>query len=184
MPVFDLECKCGVEEDVYISRTSQIDPPCPRCGCVRKRLVGMFSTPLMGSVRKYNDLKREGSEQEGFWAYRKVSSISGQPEPVWLSTMQEVRAFNRAEGLADPMEVPTNCTITADGKRIVSSGMPGQWTNVCDPKLTVPSRVWEMDTKLTSLDGKTPEPVASGPPCTIERVDASMMDKLAAQMGG
>lgn len=142
MPVFELECRaCGRTEDCYFPRWDAPDPACPLCGGARERLMSRFAAPLMGSLKKYADPKREDAHAEGFWAYKTRSSASGRPEPVFLSTMEEVRAFNKAEGLADPSEVPTHSTISADGRRIVSNGMPGQWVSSM-PEM--PSRLREM----------------------------------------
>jgi putative FmdB family regulatory protein len=183
MPVFEYRCpECGITDEAYFSHWDNPNPPCVLCGGATERMASRFGIPLSGSIRKYNDLTKENSHQEGFWSYRKVSSVSGQPEPVYLETMEDVRAFNRAEGLAAPGEAPTNATISADGKRILSDGMPGQWRGGAMPG--VPSGVWEMTKSLTSLKGKSPEPVASGPPCTIQAVDASAMEKFQSECGG
>ncbi len=186
MPIRDFECSAcrAVEEDVLVRR-DEAAPPCPACGGERKALVSRFGTVFMGSLRKYSDLKREGADHEGFWVYRRKSSISGQPEPVYLSTFAEVRDFNKAEGLSAPGEVPTNSTISANGKVIKSDGMPGQWGRGGFAN-TIPSRVWEMDTSPTSITGKDPGPSTNGPPCTVEVADASTMPKyeqMAAEMG-
>jgi hypothetical protein len=141
--------------------------------------MSRFGVVFSGSLHKYTDPRKEGAEMDGFWAYRKLSSISGQPEATFISSMAELKAFNKAEGLSAPGEVPTNATISADGKRLQSAGMPGQWVN----SMSVPSGVWEMTKSLTSLKGKNPEPVASGPPCTVQAVDAKMMETITAAEG-
>lgn len=140
----------------------------------------VFTGPI---TARYNDPKRENAHQEGFWVYRQRSSISGQPEPVFLNDWQQLREFNKAEGLSAPGEVPTNSTISADGKRILSNGMPGNWSGGYTPEL-IPSGVWRTTKSMTSLKGKAPTPVASGPPCTIQAVDAGLMEKFAAEAAG
>jgi hypothetical protein len=135
----------------------------------------------MGSVHKYTDPNKENSHMDGYWAYRKVSSISGQPEPVYLDSMQKIKEFNSAEGLSAPGEVPTNATVSADGKRILSDGMPGNWRGSLPE---VPSAVWRMTTSLTALSGKDPAPVASGPPCTAQAVDAKIMEQFTSSSDG
>ena len=157
-------------------------PDCPVCLGPRTELASRFGVIFTGPITaRYNDPKRENAHMDGFWAYRKRTSLSGQPEPVFLSTFDEMRAFNKAEGLASPGEVPTNSTITADGRRIVSDGMPGQWRGSMPE---VPSRIWEMNSSLTSLAGKAPAPIASGPPCTAAVADASLMEKFTAEARG
>jgi hypothetical protein len=95
---------------------------------------------------------------DGFWAYRKRSSVSGNPEPVYLDSMQAIRDFNKAEGLAAPGEVPTNSTISADGKTIQSNGMPGNWQ--CGFP-SIPSRLQQMID--TPADKCKPLPATSTP---------------------
>jgi predicted nucleic acid-binding Zn ribbon protein len=160
MPIKDLECRTcdAIEEDVLVRRGDDEPPPCPSCGGQRKALVSRFGTVFMGSLRKYTDLKREGASEEGFWAYRRKSSVSGQPEPVYLTSVQEVRDFNKSEGLAPPGDIPTNSTISADGKRIVSNGMPGQWSSGV-PEL--PARMREM---LAKPDNEFSCPPATATP--------------------
>jgi len=179
MPIFESLCQsCNTMHEHYLRSWQEMDPPCSTCGGATQRMASRFGVPLSGSLHKYMDPKKEGADREGYWAYKTKSSISGQPEPVWLDSMEAVKEFNRAEGLSAPGEAPTNATITPDGKRIVSDGMPGNWRG-CMP--TVPSRVWEMNKSLTSLTGKNPTPVASGPPCTVQAVDASQMERISAE---
>lgn len=148
--------------------------------------MSAFAAPFMGSLTKYADSNRENAQMEGWWAYRKRSSISGQPEPTYIDSMEKLKEFNRAEGLAAPGEVPTNSTVSADGRRIISDGMPGQWARGGGSgslDALIPSRVWEMDKSLTSVHGKEPAPDTSGPPCTVQAVDAGMMEQFAVEMG-
>ncbi len=127
MPVFEYQCRaCGTTEERYVKHWDDM-VPCPRCGVPQEKLFSRFAAPFMGSLAKYTDNKRENAGMEGFWAYRTRSSLSGQPEPCWIENMQQLRDFNKAEGLAAPGEVPTNSTISTDGRKIVSNGMPGQW---------------------------------------------------------
>lgn len=127
MPVFEYHCAaCNSTKESFVHHWDT-PVPCPTCGGPTDKLFSRFAAPYSGSMHKYMDPKREGAEMDGFWAYKKRSSLSGQPEPVFISDMQQLREFNKAEGLAAPGEVPTNATISADGKKIESRGMPGQW---------------------------------------------------------
>jgi predicted nucleic acid-binding Zn ribbon protein len=183
MPVFEIRClACSVTEDCYLAKWDLPDPPCPQCGAGRERLVSRFGVPFSGSIHKYMDPTREGASQDGFWAYRKISSVSGQPEATWIGDMQTLKEFNKAEGLAAPGEVPTNSTISADGKRLLSTGMPGQWSSY-DPNL-IPSRVWEMDKSRTSLHGNDPVPQSSGPPVSGGAASPEMIQRFTAEAGG
>jgi putative FmdB family regulatory protein len=177
MPVRDFECLAcsAIEEDVFMRRADDPPPPCPSCGSQRKQLVSKFAVPFSGSLRKYSDPNREGGRIDGFWSYRKRSSISGQPEPVFLDSMQAVCEFNKAEGLSAPGEVPTNSTVTADGKRILSDGMPGQWVRGGSVP-SIPARLREM---LAKPDSEFHAPAATAVPCmpmghgiSVEAVDA------------
>ena len=156
MPVFELCCEAHGTEDVFLPHWYSCDPPCPVCGGARQRLMSSFATPFMGSLHKYTDPNRENAHMEGFWAYRKHSSISGQPEPVWLDSMTAVKEYNKAEGLSAPGDVPMNSTISPDGKRIISDGMAGNWNGASLP--AAPARLREMIS--------TPADQCSPPPCT------------------
>lgn len=185
MPMKEFRCEvCQETEELFLWHWDDPVPVCFHCGRPRTEIFSGFAVPFSGSVHKYMDSKREGGDRDGFWAYKRQSSISGQPEPIWLDTMQAVREFNKAEGLAAPGEVPTYATISADGKRIMSAGMPGQWSGL--DRSLIPSRVWEMDKSTTSLRGKDPAPMSSGPACTAQAVDASTMESFTsgAGMGG
>jgi putative FmdB family regulatory protein len=142
MPVFEFECHaCQTSDERFLRHWDDPAPECFVCGEPMAKQFSRFAAPFMGSLRKYTDAKRENAEMEGFWAYKTRSSVSGQPEPVYLDSMAAVREFNKAEGLAAPGEVPTNSTVSADGRRIISNGMPGQWQ--CGvPEM--PSRLREM----------------------------------------
>jgi predicted nucleic acid-binding Zn ribbon protein len=181
MPMQDWLCAaCNLtEEDKFVRRWDDPIPPCPACGGERILLFSRFAVPFSGSVHKYMDQKREGANLDGFWAVRRKSAINGVHDHVFLDTMQKVREFNLAEGLAPPGEVPTNSTISADGKRILSDGMPGQWRGGYTQDL-LPARLWEMDKSLTSLHGKDPGYQTSGPPVSGGAADAATMEQFTA----
>lgn len=130
MPVREYLCpRCQTIGEEWRRHMDDPPTPCPDCGGEREELASRFGIVFTGQITaKYNDPKREAAHREGFWTYRKKTSISGQPEPVKIETWDQLRAFNKAEGLAAPGEVPTNSTVSADGRRIESRGMPGQWT--------------------------------------------------------
>lgn len=183
MPIRDFKCRaCGnFDEDRYLPKWNSPDPLCPVCGGEQEQLVGRFGVVFSGPLSaKYMDSKREYAHLEGYWAYKRKSSISGHPEPVFIDSWQAARDFNKAEGLSAPGEVPKNSTISADGKRILSDGFPGQWRGGMP---AVPSGVWKMNKSLTALNGKDPAPVASGPPCEAKVVDAKLMETFAAEAG-
>lgn len=185
MPVYDFECRsCHVRSESYLPKWDAPDPACERCGAAQERLFSRFGVVFTGVITasKYKDPKREDAHTDGVWCYRRRSSLSGQPEPVYLETHQELREFCKAEGLYDPSEVPRNMEIGADGKTLSSTGMPGQWQGGYNRDL-IPSRVWEMDKSLTSLHGKDPAPQASGPPCTAAVADAATMDSFHYEPG-
>ena len=178
MPIFELHCPaCHTIREEYFRHWYDQDPACPACGGLRERMASRFGVVFTGPLTaRYNNPRREGAHMEGYYAYRKRSSISGQPESVFIDSWDAHRAFQKAEGLEDG---PTNCTISRDGKKLESAGMPGQWTaGGMDPHDMVPSRVWEMDKSLTSIHGKDPAPQASGPPCTASAVDAGLMEAI------
>jgi predicted nucleic acid-binding Zn ribbon protein len=178
MPVFEYLCEpCHAWDESYLQHWYDPNPPCSECGGPTVRTPSRFGTPLSGSLHKYMDPNKEGAHRDGVWMYAK-NTIGGQPEPVYIETMEQMKKFCKAEGLAAPMEVPTNATVSSDGKRMLSDGMPGSWNSGMP---SVPSGVWDMTKSMTSLKGRTPTPIASGPPCTVTAVDASQMESIAAE---
>jgi predicted nucleic acid-binding Zn ribbon protein len=174
MPVFEALCSaCNTLNEHFLRHWDSPDPPCSHCGGATERMASRFGVPLSGSLGKYMDLRREGADRGGFWAYKKRSSISGQPEPIFLDSMEAVKSFNRAEGLAAPGEVPTNASISADGKRLLSAGMPGNWQ--CGLP-GIPTRLQEMIDIPAADCGPCPATASPAMPAnygiTIEAVDA------------
>ena len=143
MPVYEVWCpECNREEEYFSHVRTDEDPPCPGCGGWRQRRVSSFKVVFSGPLTaRYNDPKREGAQMEGFWDYRVRSSVSGQPEPVFLETWDQLREFRKAEQLSMPGDVPANATISRDGRTISSAGMPGQWAGGMP---SIPSRLQEM----------------------------------------
>ena len=179
MPLYEIFCDaCRATDEVFLHHWWEPDPPCSICLGPRRRLISNFASPFMGSLRKYSDLKREGSQKDGFWAYKTRSSISGQPEPVFLSSVAEVREFNKAEGLAPPGEVPVNSTISADGKSITSTGMPGQWAG----PYSIPSRLQEMIS--TPSEKCSPPPGTACPSMPADYGVSVKAVEAPAEMGG
>lgn len=129
MPIREFYCEnCREVEERYQKRPDAPVPTCHSCGAARTVLASRFGVVFTGPLaRRYNDPKKEGYYQEGFWAYKKRSSVSGQPEATFIETWDQLRAFNRAEGLSAPGEVPNNASISADGRNISGVGMAGQW---------------------------------------------------------
>ena len=143
MPLKEYACEaCGAIEERYMRRWDTPPPDCPVCLGPRTELASRFGVVFTGRITaRYNEPGRENSHMEGFWTYRKRSSVSGQPEPVFIEDWQQLKNFNKAEGLAAPGDVPTHSTITPDGRRIVSDGMPGQWRGSLP---AIPARLQEI----------------------------------------
>jgi len=159
MPLYEFQCGCGWEGEHYLRHYDDPNPPCERCGGALRRLMSRFGVVFTGALTtKYMDKNRENAHMEGFWAYRKKSSVSGQPEAEWIDTWDKLKSFNKAEGLAMPGEVPTNSTISADGRRIISNGMPGQWAG----GFSIPSRLKEI---IEMPAEQIPQVPASVSPC-------------------
>lgn len=144
MPVYEFYCeRCQTKSEQYFHTALESAPKCPSCGGPRVWLPSIFATPFLGEITsRYKLRDREGSEEDGVWMYRKKTSLSGEPEPVYIRTWSELREFCRAEGLSLPGEVPTNATISPDGRKLSSAGMPGQWASfspeVLPEKATAP----------------------------------------------
>ena len=131
MPVYEFYCeRCQRIEERFFHRWQEQAPPCPLCSNPRVLLASRFAVVFTGPITaRYNLKDREGAEQEGVWMYRKKTSLSGEPEPVYIETFSELKEFCRQEGIYGPGEVPINATISPDGRKISSAGMPGQWAS-------------------------------------------------------
>jgi putative FmdB family regulatory protein len=161
VPLYELQCAaCQAVEERYLRHWDDPTPDCPICLGPRVRLASNFGVVFSGPLtRKYMDPKKEGAYEEGFWAYRKRSSISGELEPVFLDTWDKLREFNKAEGLSAPGDAPTNATISSDGKRILSNGMPGQWQTGMP---SMPARLKEI---IEMPADQIPQAAATATPC-------------------
>ncbi len=132
MPVYESYCDdCTRIKEWYAKHFVDIheNPPCEQCGGPTKRLLSRFGVVFTGALsKKYNDPKVEKYDQEGHWAYRVKSSVSGHPEPVYIDSFQAQREFCKAEGLANPKDLP-NMEADSDGRFRSNAGvgMPGAW---------------------------------------------------------
>jgi hypothetical protein len=115
-----------VEEHYYPHSDSPTNA-CGYCGGATDRLIGRPNIVFTGVISaRYNDKNVENPHQEGHWQWRKKSSVSGKPEPVFISDWQTQKEFCKAEGLANPREMPRNMEIASDGKGVLNTrGMPG-----------------------------------------------------------
>ncbi len=129
MPIYESYCgPCGVRFEWFSKSFTEDNPPCGDCGNQTVRLISPFAIVFTGAITtRYNDKSKENGEIEGHWAYRVRSSISGQPEAVWIDSWQKQKDFCREEGLINPKELPTNAEVSTDGKKLQSAGMPGAW---------------------------------------------------------
>jgi len=127
-PACDPECR-NPEEHYYPLSTSP-EAPCSACGGERRRLVSQFAVVFTGviSTSKYGDprLERYNTKVDGHQAWRRRSSLSGKPEPVWIETFEDQKRFCREEGLTNPKDVGP-MEIGDDGKSYSTRGMPGCW---------------------------------------------------------
>ena len=133
MPLRDSVCHTpgcnleGVKQEHYYHNDSIPMRPCLKCGSPTEKVeFSTFKVVFTGPIsRRYNDPSIEGAEKEGHWAYRK-KTLSGKPEPVWISDFGQQREFCRSEGLANPTELPRNMMVGEDGKTVENTrGMPG-----------------------------------------------------------
>lgn len=133
MPIKEAICrapKCPMldrlQERYY--RTSEKEAkPCDYCGGPTEmqdfsRFAIVFTGPL---TARYNDKSIENSHQEGHWAWRKRTP-DGKPQSVFIDSFSKQREFCKAEGLANPKDLPNYMPVSEDGKRVLNaSGMPG-----------------------------------------------------------
>jgi hypothetical protein len=135
VPLFETACKnesCELYafavEHFYHHADSE-PCACEACGKPTHRLYSTFNSPFTGvmSITKYGDSRSEPRKGDGHVMYRKNSSRSGNPEPVYIETWEEQRRFCKEENLMNPTDLPTNAKISRDGKSWETRGMPGQW---------------------------------------------------------
>lgn len=133
MPLYEDVCfrpECPVYDQAverYYSTSSTPQKPCIECGGPTERLMSRFGVVWTGPITaKYNDKESKGAHKEGHWAFRKKSSLSGKPEPVFIETFQQQREFCKAEGLVNPTQAPRNLVVKEDGRTLANTrGMPG-----------------------------------------------------------
>jgi len=182
MPIIEYHCAgCNEVQEQFLHAVPDEAPACVACNGPRIRLASRFGIIFTGPLTaRYNDPKRENAHQEGFWAYRKRSSVSGQEERIRIETHQELRDFCDAEGLVHPSELPRNATISADGRTISSKGMPGQWM---EGMPGIPARLREIIDKpisefstggasVSDNAAQAPHGGVTGGPAPIEQMDA------------
>lgn len=136
MPVYEHSCTAdGCELQGYVLERYEhhavsTDPPCAACGGPTVRIVSSFGVVFTGPItRKYMDTKREIPDKKGdgaHWVWEKKTP-DGKPRPRLITTWSEQRDYCKQEGLALPSDMPTNATMSEDGKTLQSRGMPGQW---------------------------------------------------------
>lgn len=134
MPIFESFCpnpdcpKCGVVSERYESRYTDADPLCPECSGQQCRKVSQSHVVFTGPITsRYKDKSLEGAGRDGHWAWRRKSSKSGNPEPVFIDSFETQRQYCKDEGLINPKDVgPT--MMGSDGKLLSSTGLPGSWT--------------------------------------------------------
>jgi len=133
MPLLEAICDCsscsirGKPVEHFYHHFDDTPLPCAECGSPTRRIASRFGVIWTGPISaRYNDRDSANAHQEGHWAWRRRSSKSGKPEPIFLNDWQQQKEFCKEEGLANPREMPRNFEIAADGKTVKSSvGMPG-----------------------------------------------------------
>lgn len=135
MPIYEERCqnrecrRAGYQKEHYVPHYTEVTDACPHCGRPMARMASRFGVVFTGPITaKYNDPKAENPHQEGHWAYRVRSSSTGHPEPVFIESFEQQRAFCKEEGLVNPKDVP-NLDASPDGKLATNAGcgMPGAW---------------------------------------------------------
>lgn len=128
MPLFESACPekdCLLFEKTFewLSKTTDVnDPSCECCGAQTIRQISRFGVIWTGPITaKYLDKSLEGGNAEsgGHWAYKK-NTLSGKPEPVYISTFQEQREYCKAEGLTPPQDTDHGM-IQGDGRTVVKA---------------------------------------------------------------
>jgi hypothetical protein len=127
VPLFTEVCEAqgcilqGDLADEYYRHWDDPQKPCSACGGPTVRQFSPFASPFMGEMsRKYVDTSLDDGQRQdlGHWAWRRKSSVSGKPEPVYIHDWAQQRAFCKAEGLANPTtEMDSNCEVSEDGSK-------------------------------------------------------------------
>lgn len=139
MPIFEDVCAVeGCKEyanvnEMFYHHKPEHPPKCKACGSENKWVISTFGIVWAKPLGDYADTSKEyGDKQQaegGHWVTRVRSSrlANGDPERVFLRTIQEQREYCREEGLVPPDEVG-QVEIHRDGKQYSSRGLPGCWT--------------------------------------------------------
>jgi putative FmdB family regulatory protein len=130
MPVFEYKCSCGDELlESYLRHWTDDDPPCPKCGARLSRQVsaahGIWLKPYGCYGSKTKEYYTEGPVVA--WKTKTSRHLDGTPEKVLLHSVQDARAYAKAEGLRMPDETNSNAEITDRGRKLSTAGCKGQW---------------------------------------------------------
>ena len=110
MPLYLHACKSpqcsvvGVAIEHFFFRSDPPAPACEYCGGPTERRIGLPNVLWTRPLSSYNDPTKENAHEEGHWAWR-THTVSGNPEPVFITNFQEQREFCKSENLRLPGEV-------------------------------------------------------------------------------
>lgn len=135
MPLYENGCtnqECaefGKIEEHFFPRFESPNPICS-CGKEKPRYISGFAVIWSRSLGAYGDKTKENfhRDMEGHWMIRKNKEKlgEGQPERVFIDSIQAQRKFCKEEGLVDPSDCgPVH--VHSDGKGMTCNGLRGQW---------------------------------------------------------
>jgi len=111
------------------SMTADSEFNCYTCGRPMELVAYPLKTVFTGVITaRYNNPQAENAHQDGHYAWRRKSSTlpGGKPQPVFIENFDQQREFCKAEGLANPKDMPTNFEVSSDGRTVLNTrGMPG-----------------------------------------------------------
>lgn len=136
MPIYENACRngsCpvyGAAFEWYAHSHDKPDPVCEMCGTTTGRMISTFSVVWAAPMSKYDN---KGSQQQRAtdahvaWRINSSRRPDGKPEKVIIDSISKQREYCRDEGLRNPTDINPNSSVSSDGRKLYTSGMPGQW---------------------------------------------------------
>lgn len=137
MPIFESCCtqpKCpelGRRRERYYKKEYEA-PVCEVCGKSMEQLISAPNVCWARPLSFYADKKIEAEQsmkaEDGHWVWKKRSTrrVDGQPERIWVDSIQAQKEYCRDEGLVLPSEAG-NPEPDSSGHVVSSRGNKGSW---------------------------------------------------------
>lgn len=120
MPTYQSRCTpCDFAFEWQSPRMTLADPACPKCGGATERGYYAIQSIWTKPLAAYGDPKSENfyqQQQAGGHVSLETDKDTGAVRKVFIDTPQKQTEYCRRNGLLDPKNLPSNMSISADGR--------------------------------------------------------------------